>query len=190
MKKLILLGLIVFSTGIYAQTVTDSRDGKVYKTVTIGGQTWMAENLAYKADGAVAYDDVDSTVNTYGYLYDWETSKNVCPTGWKLPNEDDWNKLIASLGGKNSAGGKLKLKGTSTWKVPNRFGVNSSGFSALPGGAFIEGEYLGMGESAYFWSSEAECTSSYTKFLTYKAGFADTKSIAKTDNASVRCIKK
>lgn len=183
----VVLFLSVISNS-FAQTISDVRDGKNYKVVTIGTQTWMAENLAFKVEGAVAYGDDESNVTKYGYLYDWETSKNVCPSGFKLPNESDWNTLVTALGGKNAAGGKLK--GTTEWKAPNRFASNSSAFNALPSGAFIEGEYLGLGISSYFWSSEAECTSSYTKFLTFKAGFADTKSIAKTDNAAVRCVKK
>lgn len=190
MKKIALLTFLIPSFILSAQSITDTRDNKEYKIITIGSQTWMAENLAYETEGAVAYGEVDSNALKYGYLYDWETAQNSCPLGWMVPKEEDWNVLINKLGGKNMAGGKLKLKGTEKWKSPNRFGSDAIGFSALPGGALVEGEFLGFGESAYFWSSEAECTSAFIKFLTFKAGFADIKSLSKTDNASVRCIKK
>lgn len=190
MRYLILITLIIHSWNVRSQELIDKRDNKVYSIVTEGSQTWMAENLAYNIEGAISYNNADSNAIKLGFLYTWETSQNICPEGWKLPNENDWDILIDHLGGKNAAGGKLKLNGISFWKSPNRFGSNSINFSALPGGALIDGVFTGIGESAYFWSSEAECTSGYVKYLTFKAGFADTKVLTKTDNASVRCLKK
>ena len=93
-------------------TFTDSRDGKTYKYVTIGKQVWMAENLAYAPSSGNywAYHNNSSNVAKYGYLYDWQTSKNVCPTGWHLPTDEEWQELIDFAGGKDDAGTKLKAK--------------------------------------------------------------------------------
>lgn len=134
-------------------TFTDSRDGKTYKTVTIGSQIWMAENLAYKsASGCWAYDNEESNVATYGYLYDWTTAKKVCPTGWHLPSNSDWTTLTTYLGGLKAAGSKLKS--ISGWKDYNKDATNSSGFSALGGGmSMTDGSYSYLGMYGYWWSS-------------------------------------
>ena len=81
--------------------IVDSRDGKEYKTVKIGEQVWMAENLAYKPSSGNywAYDNDYTNVVKYGYLYDLEIAKEVCPTGWHLPSDNEWSVLIEYLGG-------------------------------------------------------------------------------------------
>ena len=114
-----------------ASQLTDKRDGKTYKTVKIGTQEWMAENLAYKPSSGNywAYDDDNSNVAKYGYLYDWETAKKVCPSGWHLPSDEEWTTLTDYLGGEDVAG--TKMKSTSGWKEDGN-GTNESGFSALP----------------------------------------------------------
>ena len=69
----------------------------------------MAENLAYEAsEGCWAYDNNKNNVRKYGYIYDWETAKNVCPDGWHLPSDKEWFELTEYLGGLNVAGGKLR----------------------------------------------------------------------------------
>jgi uncharacterized protein (TIGR02145 family) len=193
MFKIILIILfsvmIKCSYGQNSNTLIDPRDGNIYKTCVIGTQTWMCENLRYKVEGAIPYKNIDDYVQKYGYLYDWQLANKVCPQDWHLPVEDDWNRLTTYLGGKNTAGGKMKLKEKTIWKDPNRLASNSSNFSAYPSGVFIEGEFQFLNEAAYFWSSEAECTSAYTMFLSFMAGYADKKTLVKTDKASVRCIK-
>jgi hypothetical protein len=77
---------------------TDGRDGQTYKTVTIDGKTWMAQNLNYKAEGSWCYNDDESNGNIYGRLYDWDTAKTACPVGWHLPTRQEWDDLVAYVG--------------------------------------------------------------------------------------------
>jgi uncharacterized protein (TIGR02145 family) len=108
-------------------TLTDSRDGRTYRTVVIGGKRWMAENLNYQTSGGSwCYKNKYSKCDEYGRLYDWNTAKTVCPEGWHLPDNQEWDNLIDVVGGRKIA--KKVLKAT-TWN-----GTDNYGFSALPGG--------------------------------------------------------
>ncbi|CAF3469875.1 unnamed protein product [Rotaria sp. Silwood2] len=125
-------------------------------TTTIGNQTWFAENLAYKAKkGCWVYGwdagNKASNLKKYGYLYEWNTAKTVCPDGWHLPTNDEWEELFKSLGGKENAG--IELKCTNGWNDKDN-GTNSSGFTALPGGYRVDnGEFDAMGTAAYWWTA-------------------------------------
>jgi uncharacterized protein (TIGR02145 family) len=114
-----------------AGTFNDPRDGKTYKTTKIGNQTWMAENLAHKPNSGNywAYDNNQNNVAKYGYLYDWQTAKNVCPSGWHLPSDAEWTQLTNFVGSNHA----LKLKAKSGWSE-NGNGSDNFGFSALAGG--------------------------------------------------------
>lgn len=144
-------------------TFKDKRDRKVYKFVKIGTQTWMAENMAYKtSDKCWAYNDDQKNIATYGYLYDWETAKTVCPAGWHLPNETEFRKLIDYSGGEDSAGCKLKETGNEHWIsnqnelfVSKAKTTNSTGFTALPGGLRDEWEiFQDKGRNGWWWIGE------------------------------------
>jgi uncharacterized protein (TIGR02145 family) len=171
---------------------TDSRDGKVYKVVKIGTQIWMAENLAYKPSSGNygAYDNNESYVATYGYLYDWETANKVCPPGWHLPSDTELEQLTTNMGGMSIAGSKVKEKGNSHWNSPNTNADNISGFNALPGGSKFVGVSKGIGTQGHWWTNtEKGSNFAHDWILSYdnsKAFFGINKKAA---YYSVRCIK-
>jgi len=180
---------------------TDARDGKTYKTVLIGTQTWMAENLAYKAGtGCLAYNNIESNVKIYGYLYNWEVANKVCPSGWHLPSEKEWLVLTEFLGGDSAAHDKMKEVGTKHWQEPDTFVNNNSGFTALPAGIYdskfsntkILFKYIGT--YTYWWSSttlagENNYLNAYFRNMGdyYKNEKPDYATKAR--GSSVRCIK-
>jgi len=150
MKHLILFSLLFVNTitSFSQQTAKfkDVRDDKVYKTVKIGNQTWMTENLAFNADSNCwAYDNDQSFVAKYGYLYNWKTAKKACPAGWHLPNKEEFETLLNNCGGSGKEAYKALFPG------------GSSGFSAQFGGyGYGNSGFGGIGELAYFWSSSEE----------------------------------
>jgi uncharacterized protein (TIGR02145 family) len=161
MRRIItILGLTLCYITCYSQETgkfEDLRDGKIYSTVIIGKQTWMAENLAYEAPGG-CWPNKDIQGNlTYGFLYNWETAKKVCPAGWHLPTDAQWTSLKNYLGGNNKkndiSGGKLKEAGTINWKSPNTGATNESGFTALPGGFIVNDTCKDVGYEGGWWSS-------------------------------------
>jgi len=185
-----IISIALNSLAQVTSSFTDSRDGKIYKTVTIGTQTWMAENLAYKVNnGCWAYNDDLTNVATYGYLYNWETAKTACPTGWHLPTEIEWTTLINYLGQVDSVGGKLKSN--SIWVSHDGNVTNSSGFSALPGGfRFYVGHFYNIGLYGHWWSA-SEYDSYYAKSYDLGYDFSGVTIISfnKGDDFSVRCVK-
>lgn len=136
-------------------TFTDTRDGKIYKTIKIGEQWLMAENLAYKPEQGNfwVYGNNSDNVPKYGYLYDWETAKKVAPKGWHLPTETDWKTLRKSLGGKSDM---YKYLGGTMEVVYKQMTVGGSGFNALLAGIRNEnGNFILLDERTDFWSSSA-----------------------------------
>ncbi len=169
---------------------TDNRDGEIYKYVKIGNQYWMSENLRFKPDSGNywVYSNFEINIKTHGYLYDWETANNVCPTGWHLPSNDEWKELSDELGGSGVAGGKMKVAGTSYWNPPNEGATNSSGFSALPSGSYMGNDIFdGMGNLTHFWSSEISLNIWWlsTNFSKLGSSIIDMPHAS----ASVRCVK-
>jgi len=185
--------LIVINSGIaqMKSTLTDSRDGKKYKTVKISTQTWMAENLAYKAiSGCWVYDNNQNNLAAYGYLYDWQTAIKVCPSGWHLPSSNDWNKLIVFLG-EDRAGEKMIETGTSHWAIPNAGATNSSGFTALASGYRDgSGRFGDLKINAYFWSSSiSDASYAIDRSILGRSQRVVEGSSNKTTGYSVRCLK-
>lgn len=139
--------------------MTDSRDGQIYKTVKIGDQTWMAENMNY-ADSTKTpsmqprswcYNNKAENCAVAGRLYTWEAANDACPEGWHLPTQMEWNTLFTEVGGQSIAG-KI-LKSQTGWGSYGN-GTDGVGFSALPAGDRVNyGEFYNGGHRAIFWSA-------------------------------------
>ena len=204
-------------------SMTDPRDGQIYKTVKIGNQVWMAENLNY-ADSVKTpslmgknwcYANKAENCAVAGRLYTWAAAidsvklatdadnpqdcgygktcslpakvQGVCPDGWHLPSQVEWETLFTEVGGSSTAG-KILMSQTGWYNNGN--GTDGVGFSALPAGGRDNGGQFGAdGNSAYFW-----CTNSagsfyasymsldYTVYAGLEPGLKDTA-------FSVRCLK-
>jgi len=129
--------MLVGTAAAQKGTLTDSRDGKKYKTVKIGRQTWMAENLNYQTEsGSWCYDNDDSKCKQYGRLYDWTTALNeACPSGWKLPEKTDWDALLTFLKANDFVADKLR----------------KYGFSDQLGGSLDDGRFERIDYGQGFW---------------------------------------
>jgi len=175
-----------------SSSFTDFRDGKTYKWVKIGEQTWMAENLNCKIrTGSLCYDNKSSNCDKYGRLYTWETAMKVCPKGWHLPKDSEWTTLINYLGDDNNADGKLKESGTNHWREPNSSSTNSSGFTVLPGGYYLTRVIFGdLGYRGYFWTASVfEVSFPHICVFIDQSNYVD-RVLSSTDYFfSVRCVK-
>jgi uncharacterized protein (TIGR02145 family) len=168
-------------------TLKDSRDGKTYKLVTIGSQTWMAENLNYETKDSRCFEDSVSRCAKYGRLYSWSDAKTACPSKYHLPDTAEWNLLFETVGGKSDAGYILKSK--SDWK-PKGEGSDEFGFSALPTGFFNDGGFRNYRKTTRFWSSTTRDRGGfYYVQLDYKDEYASIYNTDKVDGFSVRCVK-
>jgi uncharacterized protein (TIGR02145 family) len=204
--------LTMLNIAAFAQekgTFTDTRDGKTYKTVKIGTQTWMAENLNYNASSSKCYDDKPANCTKYGRLYRLITARNgdVCPKCWRLPSDEAWDKLYRFVDGTSgtesrykspTAGRLLKakdgwndIKGKSGNEGRTGNGEDKFGFSALPGGyGRSDGFFLDVGYYGYWLSgsmySSGSASNYYMNYIsdsTYYDRFDD------GDLRSVRCVQ-
>jgi uncharacterized protein (TIGR02145 family)/uncharacterized repeat protein (TIGR02543 family) len=180
-------------------------EGETYETVVIGNQTWLARNLNVAVEGSRCYGDSQGNCAIYGRLYDWATAmalpgcgygnscasqigakhKGICPTGWHIPTQAEWNALITTVGGLSTAG-KI-LKATSGW-ILNGNGTDEFGFSALPGG--YGGYFQNIGINGYWWSaSEYDACGAYRLSMTEAIDKAYWGSDDKDALLSVRCLQ-
>jgi uncharacterized protein (TIGR02145 family) len=158
------------------------------KTVKIGNQIWMAENLNVEVGYSACYSNLDENCEKYGRLYDWVTALTACPEGWHLPTYAEWQALIKNAGGKEVA--SKKLKAITGWDEGGN-GSNSKRFSALPGGlGYSNAIFYSAGTSGNWWTStEQNQSNAY-----YINMFYHTSDIYESDGSklslfSVRCIK-
>lgn len=144
MKSLTFSLLILFACTFFShgQNFKDPRDGNVYKTVEIGEQIWLAENLRYKMTGSFCFDNNPAYCDTFGYLYTYKAATKACPAGWHLPSKAEFMILINYLGGLEKAGKDLINGG-------------KSGFNALLGGDYTADNdfFYGIGRHTSFWST-------------------------------------
>ena len=172
-------------------TFTDRRDGKVYKKVKIGSQTWMAQNLNNAAEGSKCYENNAGNCDKYGRLYDWNTAMKACPAGWHLATDAEWTALVNYAGGESTAG--TKLKSSTGWDsesgVPT--GTDNYGFSALPGGVRFSGYgFYGAGLNGYWWSAtEGYADNAWSREMDFKNGNVKRVDGLKTHLWSVRCVQ-
>jgi len=218
---IMILLLASIHSGTFAQQIpgfiTD-QDGNKYKTVMIGDQIWMAENLRTTSlnDGTPVVNETDMTkwvqvttpaccwVNNdektkseYGAMYNWHAvnTGKLCPSGWRVATDEDWTRLTDYLGGVEVAGGKLKEKGTIRWKEPNTGATDETFFSAVPAGYrygyfWAQGTFYELGLNGYYWTGTV-CTDTHAWSRTMNA--TNTKVyrsiFVKNNGFSVRCIK-
>ena len=194
-----------FNAAISYGSLTDSRDNQVYKTVVIGTQTWMAENLNFdtlSGTGSWCYNNEARECAINGHLYDWNTAmagsassdatpsgvQGICPTGWHVPSNAEWTVLTDYVGGDSTAGTKLKAN-SLRWTFNNP-GTDDYGFSALPGGSYDGSVFGGFGNSGDWCTASAySSTDAYDRLMGRNYANVYSINFDKTFGFSLRCVK-
>ncbi len=191
-------------------------DGNLYKSVRLGSQIWMADNLRTSVyndttpipqvtsdtewenltSGAWCWYANDANYEIpYGKLYNWHAvgTGKLCPDGWHVPTESDWTTLIAhvGMGEPQLAGGTMKDVGLTFWNSPNAGATNSSALFAVPGGARTsQGTFGWLGDQSFWWGAiDVSNMYSRTRVLVYNGTGFSTNVFLKTVGSSVRCVK-
>lgn len=201
-----------FSYGIMADI-----DGNAYKTIKIGEQTWMAENLRtthyrngdlisnitsnsqwvnLQTEAYSAYNNTEDLdeLATFGLLYNWyavSDPRNLAPEGWRVATQADWDALISELGGVNVAGSKLKEAGNTHWN-PGSSGNNSSGFTALPSGRrqYTDGTFINLNFNGFWWANTANGADfSFYYQLNFDSNTIIAANFLRSAGYAVRCVK-
>jgi len=193
MKK---IATIILFTGLFISLsgqnkLVDSRDGNIYRTITIQGMTWMTENLRYKApSGAYYFDNDPRNIPIYGVLYEWKTATKACPAGWHLPSGEEFQNLVSYNDQNDDKDGWRSL--TSD---PASFSIQLAGMQDW------EGTFSEMDESGYYWTS-TEYDKEHAEYFSYlllietpvvdisrKEDISDVHGTEKSNKYSVRCMK-
>ena len=174
-----------------AGTVKDLRDGQTYATVNIGGRVWMAENLNYETETSVVFPEYDGKSHEkYGRLYAWDDAMKACPSGWRLPSEDDWNELLEFVGDSATAGTKLKAARDWDKARGDVIGTDDYGFAALPAGvSHVNGNGVRSfsNNGAFFWTA-TENGRAILIVMHYEKEVVESSRFDKETWLSVRCI--
>ena len=144
------------------ESMTDSRDGKTYKTVKIGNQVWMAENLSFKLGDSWCYDNSEQNCNEYGRLYTWNAAQKACPDGWRMASDREWDAVAS-----NSAS----------------FGIKTAGFRNA------KGKFELLGKRADFWTADDAGDKGKYHYYSASAGSIDKNTYSKKGGMSVRCVQ-
>lgn len=209
---------VEFNSSLTYGTVSDV-DGKNYKTIQIGTQVWMAENL-----GTVKFNDgtaiplvTDGSAwinlftpaycwflnndtlyeDIYGAHYNWFAAGTgkLCPAGWHIPSDTEWQTLADFLGGSDIAGAKLKEAGSNNWTTSNSDATNASGFTALPSGVrgSYDGFFGGQGIIGGWWSSTeldpSPLSAAWARWIHADTVVLARSNLFKKNGFSVRCVK-
>lgn len=187
-------------------TMVDSRDGQPYRTVAIGSQTWMAENLNFQVDSSLWYDESADSGAKYGRLYSWAgamglpdscnksscsrlvqaPARGICPSGWHVPSDSEWSTLVKAVGGDLEAG--KKLKSTSGWF--QRAGTDVFGFRGIAAGIEYQGGFINAGKTTGFLSSsETGRVTIATRTLSWLNADFFRDNGTKEFRISVRCLR-
>ena len=215
---LIKVGNIIKITDKVLKEYSERALAVFYKSVIIGEQEWMVENLNVdhfhngdpipeaKTDEEwikageeqkpawCYYDNDPENGKKYGKLYNWyavNDPRGLSPKGWHVSNDEEWIKLTFYLGGERIGGGKLKEAGTTHWESPNIGATNETGFTALPGGNRNgDGSYDNIGSNGFWWmSTESNSTIAWYRFIWYYSSNTYRSDVNKSNGLSVRCIK-
>lgn len=190
---LIFMFLTAYSFAEDVFVLKDSRDNQEYRTVQIGSQVWMAENLSFEVEQSFCYTRFGYDCRKYGRFYTWDVAKDVCPAGWHLPTAAEFEQLIDFVGGRDTAA--VKLKSAEGWSHYGN-GSDEYGFNATPSGfRDYRGRFDRQTMYAYLWSATEDAAESAQSKkaigIHMMAGRNDVSvyPYAKDFGLSVRCVK-
>lgn len=208
----IVQGTINFNPNVEYGYFIDSRDNRSYKTVKIGHQIWMAENLAYLPSINSIHEEsftkpiyyiygyhgsnineaiITNNYKTYAVLYNFVAALKACPNGWHLPSHGDWDLIIDELKWNSTAGAKMKENGTNHWINNNISTTNESGLTILPGGSVLhKNDWDDLGIKSNLWGSKVrDEENAHAISLANSSSWAAGSFFPKNSGLSVRCLK-
>ena len=183
----------------------DKRDNQVYRTLVISNHVWTAQNMNYEIESeenddinSWCYDNEPENCKKFGRLYTWEAAKKVCPEGWHLPTENEWQELIAEhscdIVIKDGNPPVYRCAGTSlkaidSWEK-SLDNTNEYGFSIVAAGIVNSGKFMNQGITGYLWASTSQYESLATLVIfEYNEDYTRFVLTKPNSGLSVRCVK-